>query len=90
MKKTLGLVSAVAIAMALIIAFCGVATVSYPVGNTNSAVDPNDVSPELKAYLDYWGVDASEVNLEMFQWKLKLDPFYQRWLDIQREVKEDS
>ena len=84
MKKTIRLISVVAIAMALLIVFSGVATASYPVCNTNSAVDPNDISPELKAYLDYWGVDASEVNLERFQWKMNLDPFYQRWLKIQK------
>ena len=88
MKKT-KLMGVAAMAMALIIAFSGATAASQPVCNTNSAVDQNDISPELKAYLDYWGVDASEVNLEMFQWKLKLDPFYQRWLKIQRKVKED-
>jgi hypothetical protein len=80
MKKTIRRISVVAIAMALSITFSGVALASQPVCNTNSAIDPNDISPELKAYLDYWGVDASEVNREMFQWKMKLDPFYQRWL----------
>ena len=89
MKKT-KLMGVVAIAMALTIAFSGVALANQPVCNINSAVDPNDISPELKAYLDYWGVDASELNLEMFQWKLKLDPFYQRKLvEDQRKVKED-
>ena len=88
MKKT-KLMGVAAMAMALIIAFSGVTAASQPGCNTNSAVDQNDISAELKAYLDYWGVDASEVNLEMFQWKLKLDPFYQRWLKIQRKVKED-
>jgi hypothetical protein len=102
MKKT-KLMGVAAMAMALTITFSGVALANQPVcpmpetdsivvtsaNNTNSAVDQNDISAELKAYLDYWGVDASEVNLEMFQWKLKLDPFYQRWLKIQRKVKED-
>ena len=90
MEKIARLMSVVAIAMALVIAFSGVALAGQPACNINSAVDPNDISPELKAYLDYWGVDASEVNVEMFQWKLKLDPFYQRKLvEDQRKVKED-
>ena len=52
MKETTRLVSVVVIAMALMIVFCGVASASQPVCNTNSAVDPNDISPELKAYLN--------------------------------------
>jgi hypothetical protein len=42
MKRAIGLISVVAIAIALIIAFSGVATASYPVCNTNSAVDPKN------------------------------------------------
>ena len=70
MKKTklMGVAAiAMAMAMALIIAFSRATVASQPVCNTNSAVDQNDISAELKAYLDYWGVDASEVNLEMFR-----------------------